>query len=71
VYSNGILALVRNRIIYITKEDFLLAFKEAYNKAFIENNIRVGFRGARLVLLNLDIIISKLNIRLRIPILPT
>ena len=62
MYSDGISALARNCIIYITKEDFLLAFKAAYNKAFIENNIRVGFRDARLVLLNLDIIISKLNI---------
>ena len=62
MYSNRILALAYNYIIYITKEDFLLAFKAAYNKAFIENNIYVGFRGARLVLLNLDIIILKLNI---------
>jgi hypothetical protein len=46
-YSNGILALARNYIIYITKEDFLLAFKAAYNKAFIENNIYIDFRGAR------------------------
>ena len=63
-YSDGILALARNYIIYITKEDFLLAFKAAYNKAFIENNIRIGFRGTRLVLFNLDVIILKLNIRL-------
>ena len=54
--------MTRNYIIYIAKEDFLLAFNIAYNKAFIENNIYIGFRGARLVLLNLDIIISKLNI---------
>jgi hypothetical protein len=62
--------LARNCIIYITKENFLLAFKAAYNKAFIENSIYIGFRGARLVLLNLDIIILKLNIRLRMLILP-
>ena len=62
IYSNKILALPRNHIIYITKEDFLLAFKAAYNKAFIENNIRIGFKGARLVPLNLDIIILKPNI---------
>jgi hypothetical protein len=59
-----ILALVYNYIIYITKRDFLPAFKAAYNKAFIENNIYIGFWGARLVLLNLDIIILKLNIKL-------
>jgi hypothetical protein len=62
--------LVYNYIIYITKEGFLLAFKAAYNKAFIENNIYIGFRDARLVLLNLDIIILKLNIQLYTLILP-
>ena len=62
MYSNRISALAHNYITHITKEDFLLAFKAAYNKAFIENNICAGFRGARLVLLNLDIIILKLNI---------
>ena len=70
MYSDGILALVRNYIIYIAKKDFLLTFKTAFNKAFIENNIRAGFRDARLVLLNLDIIILKLNIRLCTLILP-
>ena len=54
--------MAHNHITHIAKEDFLLAFKAAYNKAFIENNIYAGFRGAGLVLLNLDVIISKLNI---------
>ena len=69
MYSNRILALVRNYIIYITKENFLPVFKAAYNKAFIENNIYIGFRGAKLVLFNLDTIILKLNIQLYILIL--
>ena len=62
MYSNRILALIR--IIYITKKDFLPAFKAVYNKAFIENNIYTGFRGAKLVPFNLDIVILKLNIQL-------
>ena len=62
IYSNKILALVCNYIIYITKKDFLLTFKVVYNKAFIENNIYIGFRGTKLVLFNLDIIILKFNI---------
>ena len=62
IYSNGTLALVYNYIIYITKKDFLLAFKAVYNKAFIENNSYIGFMGAKLVLFNLDIIILKFNI---------
>jgi hypothetical protein len=35
-----------------------------YNKAFIKNNIYIDFRGAKLVPLNLDIVILKLNIQL-------
>jgi len=71
VYNNGILVLACNYITYITKKDFLLAFKMAYNKAFIKNNIRIGFRGAKIVSLNPDVIILKLNIQLYTPTLPT
>ena len=56
--------MAHNYIIHIAKEDFLLAFKAAYNKAFIENNICAGFRGAGLVLLNLDVVILKLDVQL-------
>jgi hypothetical protein len=35
--------LVRSRIYYINKETFLLAFKAAFKKTFILENIRVGF----------------------------
>jgi hypothetical protein len=42
-YSNGILLLARSRIYYINKETFLLAFKVAFKKTFILENIRVGF----------------------------
>jgi len=68
VYNNRISALVCNYITYITKKDFLLAFKAAYNKVFIKNNIYINFKGAGLIPLNLDIIILKLNIWLRTPI---
>ena len=71
IYNNRILALVYNYVIYITKENFLLAFKAANNKAFIENNIYTGFRGTKLVPLNLNIVILKLNIRLCMLVLPT
>jgi hypothetical protein len=66
-YSNSILALVRNYIIiyYISKETFLLAFKATYNLIFTKKNTCAGFRGARLVLFNLDTVLLKLNIRLR------
>jgi hypothetical protein len=64
-YSNSILALARNYIYYISKETFLLAFKAAYKRIFTEENACAGFRGARLVLFNLDTVLSKLNVRLR------
>jgi hypothetical protein len=64
-YSDGILALARNYIYYISKETFLLAFKAAYKHTFTKENAYAGFRGARLVLFNLDTVLSKLNIRLR------
>jgi hypothetical protein len=64
-YSNSILALARNYIYYINKETFLLAFKAAYKLIFTKENACAGFRGARLVLFNLDTVLLKLNIRLR------
>jgi hypothetical protein len=57
--------LARNYIYYISKETFLLAFKVAYEHIFTEANTRVGFRGAGLILFNLDIVLSKLDMRLR------
>jgi hypothetical protein len=64
-YSNSILALVHNYIYYINKETFLLAFKATYKHTFTKKNACAGFRGAKLVLFNLDTVLSKLDVRLR------
>ena len=40
----------------------LLAFRAAFYKAFIEDNICAGFRATRLALFNLDAVLLKLNI---------
>jgi hypothetical protein len=64
-YSNSILALACNYIYYISKETFLLAFKAAYKYTFTKENAYTGFRGAKLVLFNLDTVLLKLNVRLR------
>ena len=69
-YSDRISLLARSRIYYINKETFLPAFKAAYVKTFILENVRVGFRGARLVLYNLEAVLSKLDVQLRTPTLP-
>jgi hypothetical protein len=66
-YSDGISALVRNHIHHISKETFLPAFKAAYELTFTEQNARVGFKGARLVLFNLEAVLLKLDVRLRTP----
>jgi hypothetical protein len=65
LYSNKILALARSYIYYINKETFLLAFKATFSKAFTAENVYAGFRGARLVLYNLEVVLLKLNVRLR------
>jgi hypothetical protein len=68
-YSDGILALARNYIYYISKETFLLAFKATYKYTFTKANARAGFRGAGLILFNLDVVLSKLDMRLCTPTL--
>ena len=65
IYSNKVLALARSCIYYINKETFLLAFKASFKKAFTAKNVRAGFRGARLVLHNLEAMLLKFNMRLR------
>jgi hypothetical protein len=67
VYSTKIILLARRSIIYITKLDFLTTFKTAYYKTFIVESIKKAFRGARLILHNLNTIVLRLNIRLYIP----
>jgi hypothetical protein len=62
-YSNEISALARSYIYYINKETFLLAFKLAFKRTFIAENIYVGFRGASLVLYSLEAVLLKLNVQ--------
>ena len=69
-YGDGISALARNYIYYISKETFLLAFKAAYEQTFTKENACAGFRGAGLVLFNPDAVLSKLDVRLRTPTPP-
>jgi hypothetical protein len=69
-YSDGISLLARSRIYYINKETFLLAFKAAYKKTFTLENVRAGFRGAGLVLYDLEAVLLKLDVQLRTLTLP-
>jgi hypothetical protein len=64
-YGDGISLLARSCIYYIDKETFLLAFKAAFKKMFTLENIRAGFRGARLAPHDPEVVLSKLNVQLR------
>jgi hypothetical protein len=66
-YGDGISALARNHIHHISKETFLPAFKAAYELTFTKQNARAGFKGAGLVPFNLEVVLSKLDVRLRTP----
>jgi ABC-type iron transport system FetAB ATPase subunit len=66
-YGDQISALSRNRIHFVSKETFLQAFKPAFEQALTAENIKAGFRGARLVPHNPDAVLSKLNVRLQTP----
>jgi hypothetical protein len=69
-YSCQIEALIRYRVNYIIKEDFLPAFKAAYDNAITEKNIISSFRGAGLVPINENAVLSKLDVRIRTPTPP-
>ena len=56
-----------NRITHIIKPDFFIAFHIVFYFVFIPENVRGGFRGAGLVPLDPQKVISQLDIKLRTP----
>jgi hypothetical protein len=64
-YRSQIESLIRSYINHITKLKFLPAFKAAFTQSFTESNIRGSFRGAGLVPYNPEVVLLKLNMRLR------
>jgi hypothetical protein len=66
-YSCEVEALIRHHINHITKLEFLPAFKAAFNRSFTLANICSAFRGAGLVPLQPDAVLSKLDVQLRTP----
>ena len=62
IYSNEINLFIQASINYITKFKFFIIFKAAYNKVFIKENMKSGFKGAGISLQNPDSIILKLDI---------
>jgi hypothetical protein len=66
-YSREVESLIRHHINHITKLEFLPAFKAAYDQSFTSANICSAFRGAGLVPLQPDAVLSKLDVQLRTP----
>jgi hypothetical protein len=66
-YSREVESLIRYHINHITKLEFLPAFKTAYDRSFTSANICSAFRGAGLVPLQPDTVLSKLDVQLRTP----
>ena len=63
-YSQQVKQLMQHQISHITKVNFLLAFKKAFNQVITKLNIRASFRGAGLVPYNLQEVLLKLDIKL-------
>ena len=70
VYSRQIKTFIKAYINYITKVEFFLAFIVVYKELIIAQNAQAGFRGASLVLFNPQVILSKLDVKLRTPTPP-
>jgi hypothetical protein len=66
-YSREIEALIRHHINHITKLEFLSAFKAAFTRSFTVANICSAFRGAGLIPLQPDVVLLKIDMRLRTP----
>jgi hypothetical protein len=64
-YGDEISSLARYSSKQIKKEAFLLAFKVAFKKLIIKENICVSFRGAGLVPHNPEAVLLKLDVVLR------
>jgi hypothetical protein len=69
-YSREVESLIRHHINHITKLEFLPAFKVAFDRSFTLANICSAFRGAGLVPLQPDAVLSRLDIKLRTPTPP-
>jgi hypothetical protein len=56
---------------YVSKLEFLCSFRKAFFTSITERTIQGGFIGAGLMLYDLERVLSKLDIKLYMPISPT
>jgi hypothetical protein len=71
VYGHQIEDLIRAYINYVSKLEFLYAFRVAFSTSITKRNIQGGFTGAGLVPYDPERVLSKLDIKLRTPTPPT
>jgi hypothetical protein len=69
-YSQRVRDLARRRVFHINKEGFLPAFKDAFFDVFTEENCRKAFEASGLVPLNAQVVLDRLEVRLRTPLEP-
>ena len=66
-YSQRVRDLARRRVFHINKEGFLPAFKDAFFDVFTEENCRKAFEASGLVPTNAEVVLDRLEVRLRTP----
>ena len=69
-YSQRVRDLARRRVFHINKEGFLPAFRDAFFEVFTEANCRKAFEASGLVPINAQIVLDRLEVRLRTPPAP-
>jgi len=69
-YSQRVRDLARRRVFHINKEGFLPAFKDAFFNVFTEENCRKAFEASGLVPINAQVVLDRLEVRLRTPPAP-
>ena len=66
-YGHEINSFVRAHINHITKVEFFLAFHAAYKRSMTKENMAGAFRGAGLIPFDPEVVISKLDVKIRTP----
>lgn len=66
-YGKEIETFIQAHVNHITKVEFFLAFHAAYKASMTSNNTLGGFRGAGLIPFDPQVVLSKLDVKLRTP----
>ena len=66
-YSQRVRDLARRRVFHINKEGFFPAFKDAFFDVSTRENCRKAFEGSGIVPINAQVVLDRLEVRLRTP----